>query len=220
MGTSPQQTWQPSGALATLLEPRVADARRLLGRLRYPVADLAKAGLQRGPGADLLLKLLPPQDFPLPNLRSALERLEQRLRDRALDIESPDQVQTPYGVDDDDSLVLDSLAGGEPVARATRAVYLLLRTRRPQRGVSSQGARTRALECALRFRDLCQRWLPVGDLHGPGRAAALHAWAQCYAREYVARQVTQHDACGPSASCDEAAAIALRMARRIGDGPD
>lgn len=197
------QAWKPSGAMGSMLEPRVEAARRVLGRQRYPVevrADLDIIDEGAG-GAALLTQVLRVADFPLASLRQGLAVLELRLRDRGLEL--PELTA--------DSVASDRLEGGDPATRAARLVYRTLRRRSRDLGMRRSLARREAHDQACRFRELCQRWLPVDDFVGFGAQAALHAWAQCYAREFIDSPTV----CGPTAACEEAAGIALRMTARV-----
>lgn len=190
----------PAGGIAALLEPRVVAARRLLARQRYPLAD---RDALRGSGepADLLGALLRPEDYPLRSLRQALSTAGTRLRQQ-----DPEPTDASLS-----SLLPGSLDGDDPAARAARRVYRTLRERARQQGLPRGLAREEARIRALEFLELCRQRLPAprrGDL---ARVAAMHAWAQCYAREFA----DAPSACAPTVACEDAALLAVRMVQRL-----
>ncbi|MCK6506399.1 hypothetical protein L6R53_24000 [Myxococcota bacterium] len=190
----------PARGIAALLEPRVVAARRLLAQQRYPVVD--RAALRgSGDSAALLEALLQPQDFPLESLRQALSATSARLRHG-----DPDPLEPALA-----SLLPGSLEGDDPASRAARRVYRILRERARRQGIPRGLAREEAKARALEFLELCRARLPAPERGGVARVAAMHAWAQCYAREFADAPFP----CAPSAACEDAALLAERIVKRL-----
>lgn len=190
--------------LEALVDPAVRAACRALARMSYPAKDLD--ALPSGEGASLVRALIQPEDLPLRSLRDALDRLDRRL-----------QAPPPPPIYDSPTAPLapvpELLAGDDPATRAARRVYRGLLHDAGTRGLSESQRLRLAFLRAHDFRALCEATMPVDRFTGPGRGAALHAWAQCYAREYLASSRTL----GPSPCCDQAAQLARSLAQRAVD---
>lgn len=191
------------GPMGVLVDPVVRASCRALSRARYPLR--AAAEIPVGEGGALARALLRPRDFPLPTLRAALARFEQRLLAPPPPpiYDSPTAPLAP---------VPELLAGDAPACRAARMVYRQLCADPELVALGEARCRRVAFLRAYDFRALCEATLPTAR-YGDD-PAALHAWAQCYAREYLASTRTA----GPSARCEDAARIALHLARRISEG--
>ncbi len=188
--------------LDILVDPVVRAASRLLARLHFPLFDLDD--LPEGEAADLLRRHLPPHELPLDSLRDALDQLGSSL-------EMPSQ---PPLVDSPSApLVSDPglLEGIDPASRAARVVYRTLLADPDLRRLGPRRAERVAFLRAYDFRALCAASLPVDAFSGPEGRAALHAWAQSYAREYLHSSRTL----GPSARCALAARLASTMVARL-----
>lgn len=190
--------------LESLVDPVVRLACRALARLSYPARDLAE--LPNDQGGALVRSLLTESDLPLASLREALSRLDQRLQAPPPPpvYESPTAPFAP---------VPELLAGDEPEARAARAVYRGVSRDPALRHLGEEAVQRLAFVRALDFRALCEAAMPDDLRSGGAGLAARHAWAQCYAREYLAMR----DLRGPSPCCDQAARLAASLAERAAD---
>ena len=91
----------------------------------------------------------------------------------------------------------------EPACRAAQLVFRAEGVRGHEPGDAWRRARD--------FHARCIRAMPTQLPADPPEIAARHAWAQCYAREYLASA----GAPAPSRACEEAADIARAWVRRL-----